>query len=162
MIPLRLAVSLGGAAAVLLGVHLFLNSVRNDARRECEQAHQQAALEAAHEQQRLTRIAQDKNAEVIRGLHQQLAREKSRSVANSELVNRLRIAIEEASGSAGSPDDPAAGFDAFAERAGVFGELLAESTGLLEEGRGKVAELAAKTTALQAFLESVCLARNER
>ena len=88
---------------------------------------------------------------------QQLAREKSRSVANSELVNRLRIAIEDASGSAGSPDDPAAGFDAFAERAGVLGELLAESTGLLEEGRGKVAELAAKTTALQAFAQQVCV-----
>ena len=157
MIPLRLAATLGGAAAVLLGVHLFLNSVRNEARRECEQAHQQAALEAAQEQQRLTRIAQDKNAEVTRGLHQQLAREKSRSVANSELVNRLRIAIDEASGSAGSPNDPAAGLDAHVERAGVLGELLAESAGLLEEGRGKVAELAAKTAALQAFVQQVCV-----
>ena len=157
MIPLRLAATLGGAAAVLLGVHLFLNSVRNEARRECEQAHQQAALEAAQEQQRLTRIAQDKNAEVTRGLHQQLAREKSRSAANSELVNRLRIAVDEASGSAGSPNDPAAGLDAHVERAGVLGELLAESAGLLEEGRGKVAELAAKTAALQAFVQQVCV-----
>lgn len=157
MIPMRLAATLGGAAAVLLGVHLFLNSVRNEARRECEQAHQQAALEAAQESQRLTRIAQDKSREVTDGLRKNLEREKSRAAANDALVNRLRIAIDEASGSAGSPGDAAAGLDAYAERAGVLGELLAESAGLLEEGRGKVAELAAKTTALQAFVESVCV-----
>ncbi len=157
MIPIRLAAYLGGAAALLLGAKLYLSGVERRGYERCQAEHQAAALEAAQEAQRLTRIAVDRNAEVTRGLQQQLAREKSRSAANSELVNRLRIAIDEASSGAGIPDDPAARLDAYAERAGVLGELLAESAGLLEEGRGKVAELAAKTAALQAYLESVCV-----
>lgn len=159
MIPLRLAATLGGAAALLLGAKLYLSGVEQRGYERCRSEHQAAALEAAQEAQRLTSIAVDRNAEVTRGLQQQLAREKVRSAANSELVNRLRIAIDEASSSDPATDDPRARLDAYAERSGVLGEFLAESAGLLEEGRGKVAELAAKTAALQAYVSEVCLAK---
>ena len=159
MIPIRLAASLGGLAAALLAVSIGIKAIEARGEARCNLAHQQAALEAAQEAQRLTRIAQDRNAEVTRGLQNKLAAEKSRAAANDALVNRLRVAIDEANGSSGGSDDTAARLDAYAERSGVIGELLAESAGLLEEGRGKVAELAAKTSALQSFLSDVCLAK---
>lgn len=160
MLPLSLArplAALAGVAALAVGFQLWVKSIENRGAARCELAHQQAALEAAQEAQRLTRMAQDRNAEVTRGLQQQLAREKDRAASNDTLVNRLRIAIDEANGSAGGADDTAARLDAYAERAGVLGEILAESAGLLEEGRGKVAGLAAKTTALQAYFSQVCV-----
>ena len=86
MIPLRLAATLGGAAAVLLGVHLFLNSVRNEARRECEQAHQQAAQERFKENSdELSRIAARSRAA------SNAARESGRNLAAA--AERLRGAV---------------------------------------------------------------------
>ena len=157
MIPLRLAATLGSAAAVLLGVHLFLNSVRNEARRECEQAHTQAALEAAQESQRLTRIAQEKSREVADDYRKKLAQVEADKRSRDADIVRLRIAIDEASSGAVGAGDPEGGPDPDGVRLAVIGRFLGEGVGLLEEARGSIKRLAEKTSALQAQVERVCV-----
>lgn len=157
MIPLRLAASLGGAAALLLGAKLYLSGVEQRGYERCNAEHTAAALEAAQEQQRLTRIALDKNREVTDGLRKQKQRIEAAAASDRAQLHSLRIAIDEASSRDDSGGDSTARFDFDGERIALLGRLLAEATELATEGGERVAELASKVDALQAYTARVCV-----
>lgn len=157
MIPLRLAATLGGAAALLLGAKLYLSGVEQRGYERCNAEHTAAALEAAQEQQRLTRIALDNNREVTDGLRKQKQRIEAAAASDRAQLHSLRIAIDEASSRDDGAGDSAARFDFDGERIALLGRLLAEATELATEGGERVAELASKVDALQAYANRVCV-----
>lgn len=162
MIPIRLAATLGGAAALLLGAKLYLSGVEQRGYERCQAEHTAAALEAAQASARKQIRLIDNSSEVAREyaqVRQQLERERAARVAADSQLARVRILLDEAS--ARDPGDAAAdpGSDPDGERLAVVAEFLREGVGLLEEARGSVASLAAKTAALQAQISRVCLAK---
>ncbi len=157
MIPLRLAASLGGLAALLLGAKLFVSNIERRGYERCAAEHTAAALEAAQEGQRLTRIAVDKNREVTDGLRKEKQRIEAAAASDRAQLHSLRIAIDEASSRDDGAGDSAARFNADGERIALLGRLLGEAADLATEGGERVAELASKVDALQTYATRVCV-----
>lgn len=153
----KLLAGLGLAAALFFAYQWKLHEAKAEGRDECMQQHTAAALEASQENQRLSRIAQDKSRENADGYRKELDRQRARSAAGDAELVRLRIAIDEASGSGGAASAPGSGLDPDGERLAALGGLLSEGAGLAEEGRRHVAELAAKTARLQTQLGLMCV-----
>lgn len=162
MIPFRLAAGLGGAAALLIGFKVFVASIEQRGMDKCQAQYQALALEASQANARKQILLTDRSSEVAREYSQvrnQLAQERAARVAADSQLARVRIAIDEASASSGAASDADPGSDPDGQRLAVIGGFLKEGVGLLEEARGSVAELAAKTAALQAQIQRVCLAK---
>lgn len=162
MIPASLAIRLGGALAVLVAAKFFVASIEQRGMDKCQAQYQALALQASQDNARKQILLTDRSSEVAREYSQvrdQLAKERAaRAAADSQLA-RVRIAIDEASASGGAASDADPGSDPDGTRLAVIGEFLREGVGLLEEARGSVAELAAKTAALQTQINRVCLAK---
>jgi hypothetical protein len=124
---------------------------------------QRERLEAAVETQKLARQAEARKAEAARKVDEAYRRKlKDVVLANAVLstdADGLRSLLQTAPG-VGVDYDAIAVCGIDGERGRALERLLDKSAELLQEGAGRVAELTAKTTALQEYAQSVCVGKN--
>jgi hypothetical protein len=146
VIPLRLVGSLAGVLIVVGAVHAVLRAERAKGRAECEAVYASAEVEARVERDRLAVRAENRQKEIVDAYRQTVRSETGLRDAARRELERVRIAAAAVGDrAASSPAGAASGADG----AGGLERLLAEGAELVEEGRGRIAGLAAKVTALQ-------------
>jgi hypothetical protein len=124
--------------------------------------YEKARAETVLESERIARRVEGLKAEAARKIdvsYRERIKKLSRSnAALSADVNGLQQLIQTAP-SASVDHDAIAVCGVNGERGRTLERLLTESTGLVQEGAGRVAELTAKTSELQKFISNVCVSQ---
>lgn len=152
MIPLGLGGKLLGLLAVVAAAHFFMASLVAKGRAECQADYAAAALAAQAEDARTQAEDGARTRRLYDTYRKSAEREAARAADLRGQLDRLRDAAATADRAPASAASAASGVDA----TGGLGPLLVEGGELAEEGRGNLARMADKVTALQDYITNVC------